>query len=171
MTSKVNGPYIPALSLFGLAFACCEAATVTYIRLMGVMPAGLDYREIWSTRGLRLSGNTVVSELSRLQLLPAEYVREVATLLILAAAGTLAGRNLRERMAAFVFCFTVWDLSYYGWLRLFCGFPRSLFQTDIYFLLPIPSYGPVWFPLVGMAAGLVWSMRALHRSEAEETTP
>lgn len=150
------------LALFGVAFGYCEAATVAYIRLIGKMPPGLDYRESWALRGLQLNGETIVSEMRRMGLLPVEYGREIATLVMLVAIAMLAGRSRREKMAAFVLCFTVWDLTYYGWMSLFSGFPHNLVQTDIYFLLPFPTYGPIWFPLVLMTVGLVWSVKKLR---------
>jgi hypothetical protein len=47
---------------------------------------------------------------------------------------------------------------------LWIGFPRSLHDTDIYFLIPIASYGPVWFPVLLcmplILAASLWLMRA-----------
>jgi hypothetical protein len=152
------------LTVFSTAFGAIEAATVTYIRLLAAMPHALDYAEIWEQKRLPFNGATIVGELSRIGVLPAEYVREIATLVLLLAAAVIAGRTTKERAAAFVFCFSVWDLTYYGWLRLFCGFPRSPSDTDIYFLLPFPTFGPVWVPLVIMTAGIFWTSRKLRVS-------
>jgi hypothetical protein len=93
-----------------------------------------------------------------------EQVREVATLLLLAGAAGAAGRTWRERLGLFLFTFAVWDLVYYACLPALIGFPRSLVQTDIYFLVPIAWYGPVWFPvLVVMPALLVFSLWLLFQ--------
>jgi hypothetical protein len=150
------------LTTVAAAFGCVEAATVTYIRLLAAMPPGLNYHEIWARKGLPFNGETIVAELHRIGILPVEYVREVATLVLLLAAAMLAGRPRKECLAAFVFSFAVWDLTYYAWLRIFCGFPRSFFDTDIYFLLPFPTFGPVWLPLAIMSVGLLWSVRVLY---------
>jgi uncharacterized protein (DUF983 family) len=44
------------------------------------------------------------------------------------------------------------------------GFPRRLTDTDIFFLVPVAWYGPVWFPvLVVMPALLALSLWLLRR--------
>lgn len=153
---------LAAMAAFSIAFGFCEAATVAYIRLVARMAPALDYRQVWQARGLPLNGNTIISEMSRFSLLPVEYGREIATIVMLATIAILAGRNRAERAACFVFVFTIWDLAYYAWLALFSGFPHALIQTDIYFLLPFPTFGPVWFPLLIMMSGLIWSLRRLN---------
>jgi hypothetical protein len=126
---------------------------VVYLRRLGGMPDGLDYRQIWALHGLSLSSATIESEMRRLNLWNTEIGREIATIALLAAAAMASARTTRSRWAAFLFTFAVWDLTYYGWLRLLTGFPASLDSTDIYYLVPIAWYGPVWFP-VAMAMPL-----------------
>jgi hypothetical protein len=40
----------------------------------------------------------------------------------------------------------VWDLAYYLFLRIVSGWPRSLFDWDVLFLIPLPWWGPVLAP-------------------------
>jgi hypothetical protein len=81
---------------------------------------------------------------------------------MLLAVALLAGRNLGERVAAFLWAFAIWDAIYYLALELLVHWPPSLTTPDIYFLLPVPWGGPVWVPLLAdllmvlLAAGLVW---------------
>ena len=124
-------------TVFGAAFGCIEAAVVVYLRkLMGMAP-GLDYPRILSERGLPFQAVTIREEIQRQGLLTTELTREVATLLLLASAACAAGRSRAEKWGIFGYTFAIWDLSYYVYLALWIGFPRSLLDTDIYFLIPV----------------------------------
>ncbi len=76
----------------------------------------------------------------------AELIREIATLIMLATVGWLAGRTWRSRVAYAVLAFGVWDIAYYLFLRPLTDWPRSLLDWDILFLLPLPWWGPVIAP-------------------------
>jgi hypothetical protein len=153
-------------TLFAAAFGVTEAVVAFYIRRTTGMDYGLSYPEIWARRGLIFDSASVEAELRRQGIWTVEQVREVATLLLLAGAAGAASRTWRERLGLFLFTFAVWDLVYYASLPALIGFPRSLAQTDIYFLVPIAWYGPVWFPvLVVMPALLVFSLWLLLRAK------
>jgi hypothetical protein len=77
-----------------------------------------------------------------------EQTREAATIVMLVAVAVLAGRDLWERVAAFLWAFAIWDAMYYLSLKLLTQWPPSLGTPDIYFLLPLPWAGPVWIPLL-----------------------
>jgi hypothetical protein len=87
---------------------------------------------------------------------PVELVREAATLVMLLTVGMLAGRTLRSRLGYASIAFGVWDLLYYVFLRVICGWPRSLFDWDILFLLPLPWWGPVIAPCGIAVLMIVW---------------
>jgi hypothetical protein len=76
----------------------------------------------------------------------AEIVRELATMAMLLSVGCLAGRTWRSRIAFTLLAFGVWDIAYYVWLVPLTGWPRSIFDWDILFLIPLPWWGPVWAP-------------------------
>ncbi|HYX67587.1 MAG TPA: hypothetical protein VE825_00520 [Terriglobales bacterium] len=136
-------------SLFAAAFGFVEGAVVIYLRAaVGLLPgyegtladvarlsAGL-YRQTQSVRQLPPS------------LLAVEVVREAATLLMLVSVAVLAAQRARERCALFLWCFAIWDLSYYGSLWATVRWPASLRDTDVLFLIPVPWLSQVWFPLV-----------------------
>ncbi|HMK28955.1 MAG TPA: hypothetical protein VK473_04660 [Terriglobales bacterium] len=127
------------VSLFAAAMAWMEAASVLYLRtLVGrVIPyqaAPLPHHQ----------------ELSWVEL-----VREIATLIMLAAVGWLAGRNFRTRLAYALIAFGVWDIFYYLFLAVMVGWPRSLLEWDVLFLLPLPWWGPVLAPILISVAMIV----------------
>jgi hypothetical protein len=66
---------------------------------------------------------------------------------MLLTVGMLAGRSWRSRLGYAAVAFGVWDVLYYVFLKLMCGWPRSLFDWDILFLLPLPWWGPVLAPM------------------------
>lgn len=78
---------------------------------------------------------------------PAELVREIATMVLLLSAGQLAGKGRLSRWAYSAFAFGVWDILYYVFLVPLTGWPRSLLDWDILFLLPLPWWGPVIAPV------------------------
>jgi len=146
--------------VFGTAFGLTEAALVVYVRhLLGWTP-GLDYAQLLAQQGETLGWRTFTEIFAREQLLGLEVAREAGTLLLLVGAAMAAGRTGRERAGIFLFTFAVWDLTYYLFLYVFIGFPQSLTATDVYFLIPITWYGPVWFPVcIVMPVLLIWGMR------------
>jgi hypothetical protein len=116
--------------VFAIAMAWVEAAAVYYLRVM------VDRIDPYQANPFPMRG----------LLGQVELVREAATLVMLATIGALAGRTLRTRLAYSAVAFGVWDVFYYVFLRLICGWPKSLFDWDILFLLPLPWWGPVLAP-------------------------
>lgn len=138
--------------VFGVAFAFVEAAVVVYLRQLNLFDPNIGRDEI------------IPNEF----ILNVEKVREVATLFMLAAVAALAGGEWKQKLAYFIFVFSIWDIFYYIFLRLTIGWPKSLFDPDIFFLLPLPWVGPVFVPflvfsLLGVAS-LVYLSRQHHSS-------
>jgi hypothetical protein len=153
-------------TLFACAFGYVEAAVVIYLRRATGMPPGQDYPAVMSAKGLPFASAELTAYLSRQGVLPLELTREAATIVLLFSAAWASGRSRREKWGLFGFTFAVWDLSYYLFLSIWLGFPRSLLQTDIYFLIPFAWYGPVWFPvLVVMPALIIVSLKLLCRPD------
>ena len=118
------------VGVFAIAMAWVEAAAVFYLRML------VNRVEPYQPHPLPDVGRW--SE--------AELVREVATLLMLAAVGVLAGRTWRSRFGYACVAFGVWDLAYYAFLKILTGWPHSLLDWDILFLIPLPWWGPVLAP-------------------------
>lgn len=92
------------LSLFTVAMAYVESAVVVYLRqVYGITDLLRDtpVRPDWLT--------------------PIELGREIATLVMLFTAGSLAGRTPAARWGLFLYAWGLWDILYYAWLRVFIG--------------------------------------------------
>jgi hypothetical protein len=85
-----------------------------------------------------------------------ELVRELATLVMLFLVGLLAGRTWRARIGYSVIAFGVWDIFYYVFLKMMCGWPHSLLDWDVLFLLPMPWWGPVLAPVLISLLMIFW---------------
>jgi hypothetical protein len=135
MTEKKR---ILLVALFAAAMAWVESAVVLYLRVMinRVQP----YQSNPLPHSVGLGG--------------AEVVREIATLIMLFTVGWLAGRSPRSRFAYALMAFGVWDIFYYIFLIPLTGWPNSLLDWDILFLIPLPWWGPVWAP-VSIAALMI----------------
>ncbi len=120
-----------AVVIYATAMALVEAAVVTYLRtfLNRVDPHQPNPGDVpaW--------------------VIQTEMAREAATLIMLVAVGWLAGRTLRSRLGYFLIAFGVWDILYYVFLAPLSGWPRSLLDWDILFLIPLPWWGPVLAPV------------------------
>ena len=79
---------------------------------------------------------------------------------MLAAVGGLAGGTLRARLAYAAIAFGIWDIFYYVSLKVMYGWPRSLFDWDVLFLLPLPWWGPVIAPVSIALLMIVWGTLA-----------
>lgn len=77
-----------------------------------------------------------------------EIGREAATIVMLAVIGLLAGSTWPKKIGYFFLSFGVWDIFYYIWLYVFIQWPKSLFEWDILFLIPLPWWGPVIAPVL-----------------------
>jgi hypothetical protein len=141
---QYNRKYI-ILGLYAFGMGVLEAAVVVYLRAL-FYPTG---------------------ELFPLQEMPSpillvELTREVATLVMIWAVGYLFGWNRGSRFGAFLIVFGIWDLVYYLFLYLFIGWPASLFEWDVLFLLPTVWVGPVWAPgvlalvMIGLGTALLY---------------
>jgi hypothetical protein len=87
--------------------------------------------------------------------LTVEIVREAATIIMLISVALLTVSAARERWAIFLWAFAVWDVFYYVGLRATVGWPSSLLTPDVLFLIPVPWFSQVWFPILVSALTLV----------------
>lgn len=121
-----------ALTLYAAAMALVEAACVVSLKR-------LYFPEGWAAPfhpipapGLRL-----------------EQWREAATLGMIAAVALLGRPRPRIALARGLWIFGLWDLLYYGFLRILTGFPARLTDLDVVFLVPRPWIAPVWLACLG----------------------
>jgi hypothetical protein len=148
---------ILSLILFGIAFGYVEAAVVVYLRQLGEpirAGAGLPPSTIFPLTTIQQVG-------PQIRTLRIELGREAATLLMLAAAAWAVATDARRWLAAFSLAFGVWDLAFYGWLRVLIGWPESLRTWDLLFLLPVPWAAPVLAPVIvagSLTFGGIWAL-------------
>lgn len=126
--------------LYAIAMAWVESAVVVYLRTM------LDRIQPYQKTPLPNLANFGSTEL----------VREAATLIMLFAVGFLAGNTTRKRLGYSLVAFGIWDIFYYLFLQIICGWPKSLFDWDILFLIPLPWWGPVIAPMLIAMLMIVW---------------
>ena len=95
-----------------------------------------------------------LSELPK-SLLTIEFFREAATMIMLLSVALVAVKSLRERWAIFLWAFATWDIFYYVGLWVTVRWPSSLLTPDVLFLLPVPWFSQVWFPILISALTMV----------------
>jgi hypothetical protein len=125
-----------ATAIFGIAFGFVEAAVVVYLRtILGFIPVSSDQL-------------VQVTNVLPQNLFAVEFVREIATIVMLGSIGALVGRGFKERFAIFLWAFAFWDIFYYIWLLYLVKWPSSLMTSDVLFLVPVPWLSQVWFPIL-----------------------
>ena len=122
------------VTVFAVAMGFLEAAVVVYLRLH-FYPNGFSFPL------------AVIPD----NILLVEVVRELATIVMLAAIGWLAGQGFLLRFSFFSLAFGIWDISYYIFLKITLDWPASLLTDDILFLIPLPWVGPVACACSGVA--------------------
>src|SRR4051812_34802098 len=144
------------VAAFAIAMAWVEAASVFYIRTL------VDRVEPYQASPLPLGAMSAA-------LGAVELWREAATLVMIAMVGLLAGSTWRRRAGYAAVAFGVWDIFYYVFLRFISGWPRTLLDWDILFLLPLPWWGPVLAPISIASLMIVWGALATQSATADDT--
>ena len=140
---------------FATAMAWVEAASVFYIRALA------DRIEPYQPDPLPIDG----------ALGNVELWREAATLVMIATLGILAGRTWRRRAGYAAVAFGAWDTFSYVFLRLISGWPRTLLDWDILFLLPLPWWGPVLAPVSIALVMILWGTLATQSADGARDAP
>lgn len=150
-----NWQKIALISVFAVFFGLLEAIVVVYLRqLLGLQNSLINRQiapsDIALTLGfiafLKPQAAIVFSQSERL--LSLEVWRELSTIAMLITLSLIAGKTTKEKFAYFLLVFAVWDIFYYLFLRILVGWPISLFDLDVFFLIPVPLVGPVITPVV-----------------------
>ncbi len=124
--------HIAVVVIFSIAMAWVESSTVVYLRTL------VNRVEPYQRTPLPIIDSFGVTEI----------VREAATLIMLATVGCLAGTSWKSRLGFFMAAFGIWDIFYYLFLKIIVGWPHSLFDWDVLFLIPLPWWGPVLSPIL-----------------------
>src|SRR5215212_8910402 len=139
---------------FAAGMAWVEAACVYYLRVI------VDRLEPYQPNPLPMSG--ILGQV--------ELAREAATLVMLLTLGMLAGRSVRTRLGYTAIAFGVWDIFYYVFLKVIYDWPKSLFDWDLLFLLPLPWWGPVLAPVCIAVLMVVWGTCVTQLSDRGRAT-
>ena len=151
-----------------MAFALTETALVIYItKMIGIENlasriSGNNFRPL-----LDLGAITFLRFSDAYRALPLnqnlEMAREIGTLAVLISTAYLVERNWKRFSWMFLFLFSVWDLSYYVFLKIITDWPKGFFDLDIFFFTPVPWIGPVITPIILSFIFLIISIVFLFR--------
>ena len=144
---------IAGLTIFSIAMGFMESAIVVYLRKI-YYPTGFQFPLI-----------PIDNDIAQV-----EFFREAATIIMLLWIGILVGRTVSQKFAFFIFCFAVWDLFYYIFLKLLIDWPKSLLTWDILFLIPVPWVGPVIAPCIVSATMIILTLLIVYYSEKRINT-
>ena len=133
------------ITLFAISMGVFEGAVVVYLREL-YYPAGFSFPLT------PIDSHIAITEL----------VREFASLIMLLSVGIIAGKNLSQRFAWFIYSFAVWDIIYYVFLWLILAWPESLLTWDVLFLLPVIWTGPVIAPILLSLLMILLAMAIYH---------
>jgi hypothetical protein len=136
--------------IFSIAFGYIEAAVVVYLREI-FYPDGFNFP---------LAVFNVDPLFKRLFL--TEVGREAATIVLIFTGAWLFGRNRRQRIAYFLIIFAIWDIFYYVWLKVLLGWPASIMDWDILFLIPMVWASPVLAPVLVSFVMLLFAVIVLY---------
>ena len=145
------------VSIFAVAFAWVEGSVVVYLREI-FYGGSFNFPIVVNWDNGKYVSNYLTS---------IETVREAATIIMLAAAGCLSGRNNWQKFSFFMIAFGVWDIFYYVWLYVMIGWPESLMTWDILFLIPIPWTAPVIAPVLISLAMIAAGTLIIYYDENE----
>ena len=135
------------ITVFAIAFAFVEAAIAIALKAL-YYPGG------WRPPFHPLPGAANLLE----------QAREIATLVMIASVAAVGRPSPREWVARALWIFGLWDLGYYLFLRWLTGFPSSLLDPDLVFLVPVVWVFPVWVAVVVSVAAIVLAVWLHHPS-------
>ncbi len=138
-------------ALFAIAMGYLEAAVVIYLRLH-YYPEGFAFP-------LRMLPDWVAL---------IEIGRELATILMLLGLALLIPVRPLCRFAYFIYCFALWDIFYYLFLKLILGWPASIMTSDVLFLIPVVWTGPVLAPLIVSLTMITAACIIIYREDQDK---
>jgi hypothetical protein len=149
--NRLNNLTLLWITIFAIAMALLESAVVIYMR------------ELYFT-GPSLFPLPPVKP----SILKTELLREAGTILMLLSVAAISGKGFALRFAWFIYAFAIWDIFYYLFLYWLIGWPGSLFDWDVLFMIPVTWTGPVLAPVINslfmiLIAGiiLIWVGRGM----------
>ncbi|MDP1623691.1 MAG: hypothetical protein Q8M08_15300 [Bacteroidales bacterium] len=136
------------VGIFAVSMGFLESAVVVYLRTI-FYPEGFSFPLKALTREIGIT----------------ELLREAATIIMLVIIGVVSAKKFIIRFALFIYAFAIWDIFYYVFLYILIGWPSSLLEWDILFLIPVTWTGPVISPVINsltmilLAGSIVYAER------------
>jgi len=135
-----------AVTIFAIAMGFLETVVVIYLR------------KLYYPNGFSFPLKGFIST----EIIGIEWLREIATIIMLLAVGYLAGKKFYEKFAYFIYAFAIWDIFYYGFLKITLAWPQSLTTWDILFLIPWAWAGPVITPILSSLLLITMALLIIH---------
>lgn len=136
-------------AIFGIAFAFVESACVIYLRAStGLLPGYMKSLAEIQRQSIGIYSQEILRENLPTSLFTIEFIREMATMVMLISLSSIAVKKIKERIAIFLWVFAIWDIFYYVHLYWTVRWPESLMTKDVLFLVPQPWFSQIWFPLL-----------------------
>jgi hypothetical protein len=153
--------------VFAAAFGFLEAVVVVYLRAASGLLPGYQgtIADVIRLSGPFYRGPQIIRQFPQ-SLLTLEVFREAATILMLVSVAFLSSPKSKVRTAVFLWAFAIWDIVYYAALLATVRWPLSLEDPDVLFLIPVPWFSPVWFPL--LVSGLTVAAVLLTRDRPRQ---
>jgi hypothetical protein len=143
-------------AIFGIAFAYVESACVTYLRAStGLLPGYMQSLAEVQKQSVGIYSQEILRENLPTSLFTIEFIREIATMVMLLSLSFVVAKKLKERVAMFLWIFAIWDIFYYVHLYWAVRWPENLLTKDVLFLIPVPWIAQVWFPIAISIATLL----------------
>ena len=156
----MNRSKLAAVFLFGIFFGLLEAIVVVYLqnilnadKLLSYSASSSDVQlSLGVIAFLKPEASGILMQSSRILFL--EQLREGSTIIMLLSLAWAVSKKFKEGLAYFLLAFATWDIFYYIFLRVITGWPNSLLDLDLFFLLPVAWVGPVITPIT-ISLGLI----------------
>lgn len=136
------------VAIFAIAMGYLEAIVVIYLR------------ELYYPDGFRFPLSIAMNRIVGI-----EWLREIATIVMLFTVAVISGRSRTEKLFYFLYCFGIWDIFYYIALKHLIDWPESFFTFDILFLIPVTWIGPVIAPVICSTIFIVFSFIVITKSD------
>ncbi len=144
-------------TLFAISMSYFEASVVVYLR------------RIYYSRDVQLFPLKSMEPL----VFKVELFREFFSLLMILSIALLGSRGKEKKLQPtfyrFIYIFGIWDLLYYVFLKATIGWPGSLLEWDVLFLIPIVWVAPVLAPFLVAVVFVIFGFLGIVNSEVGKT--
>jgi len=142
-----NYKRIGILTVFAISMAFFESAIVVYLR------------ELYYPLGFAFPLKQMSSKIAMV-----EIMREFYSIIMLIAVAFITGKHKTNRFAVFIYCFGIWDIFYYVFLKFIINWPESFFTWDVLFLIPTIWTSPVIAPIIVSVSMIILAVIIFYKN-------